>query len=227
VSHPLDNPAWHALLGPQREFGRVGRLALRYDPVVSPIAALADDSDAAFAELASMTGPGEFAAVISERAFPEGAWQQLACVPLRQWVHDGRHLVHDEAVEQLGAADAADMYALAKLADPGPFERETWRLGTYLGIHVDGLLVAMAGERMRLTGFAEVSAVATRPGHEGHGYATRLVRALVARECAAGERPFLHVRTGSPAEQAASRVYEKLGFSVRVALNFQVGRRRE
>jgi len=227
MTHPLDNPAWHALAGPQREFGRVGRLAARYLPNVSPIAALADESDAAFAELASMTAPGEIAAVISERGFPARDWEPLGRIPLRQWLHDGRAVNVDDTFEVLGAAHAADMYALAKLADPGPFEQDTWRLGTYLGVQVDGTLVAMAGERMRLPGFAEVSAVSTRPGHEGHGYATRLVRALVAREWAAGERPFLHVRTGSPAEHAASRVYEKLGFEVRVAFTFQLGRRRD
>ncbi len=226
MSHVLDNPAWHAVLGPQREFGRVSRLAVRYQPTISPIAALVEDSDAAFAELAAMTAAGEIVAVISERTFPEPDWQPLGSVPLSQWVHDGRVVTGEETFDVLGEAQAADMYALAKLADPGPFERDTWRLGTYLGIHADGLLVAMAGERMRLPGYAEVSAVATRPGYEGHGYATRLVRALIARELAAGERPFLHVRTGSPAERAASRVYEKLGFGVRVRSTFQVGRRR-
>jgi predicted GNAT family acetyltransferase len=164
--------------------------------------------------------------VVAERGFPAREWEQVGRIPLRQWVHDGRAVDVAGAFDVLGAAHAADMYALAKLADPGPFEQDTWRLGAYLGIHVDGTLVAMAGERMRLPGFTEVSAVSTRPGHEGHGYATRLVRALVARASAAGERPFLHVRTGSPAEHAASRVYEKLGFEVRAAFTFQLGRRR-
>ncbi|NJN50630.1 MAG: GNAT family N-acetyltransferase [Gammaproteobacteria bacterium] len=167
-------------------------------------------------------------AVICDRDFPAQQWQMVGRVELNQWVHDGTAVIPavDTDIAALGAADADAMFALAKLADPGPFERETWRLGAYYGIRADALLIAMAGERMRLTGFAEVSAVATRPGYEGRSYATRLVRTVMAREVAKGEQPFLHVRRGSPAEQAAARVYEKLGFRVRCRLAFQAARRR-
>jgi len=83
----------------------------------------------------------------------------------------------------------------------------------------------MAGERMRLPGYIEVSAVATRPGYEGKGHASRLVRALLARERATGEQAFLHVRFGSPSERAATRVYEKLGFVLRRRLALRAARR--
>lgn len=228
MQHPLDNPAWHSLNGPQREFGRATGLAARYHSEISPIAAIADESDAAFRELAALTKSGETVAVICERAFPEQDWQMVGRVELNQWLHDGTpvdaSLDHDIAM--LGAADAAEMLALARLADPGPFELRTWQLGAYFGIRADDALVAMAGERMRLPGFAEVSAVATRPGYEGRGHATRLVKAVLAREIAAREQSFLHVRRGSPAERAASRVYEKLGFRVRCRAAFQAVRRR-
>jgi GNAT superfamily N-acetyltransferase len=228
LSHPLDNPIWHALTGPQREFGRVGARSARYHPQVSPLAAVAEESDAAFAELASLNTPGEVIALISERPLPERDWQALAQIQLGQWLHSGEIApASEDGISVLGPADAATMFALARLTDPGPFETETWRLGTYLGIRVDSALVAMAGERIRLPGFAEVSAVATRPGHEGKGYASRLVHALVARHQAAGEQSFLHVRTGSPSEPAATRVYEKLGYRLRHRAAFRIGRRRE
>ncbi len=228
MQHPLDNPAWHALHGPQRDFGQTNSLAARYHSEISPIAAIADESDAAFADLAALTKPGQIVAVICERTFPEQDWQMVGRVELNQWLHDGSpvtaNLSHD--IVTLGAADAEDMLALARLADPGPFELQTWKLGAYFGIRADATLVAMAGERMRLPGFAEVSAVATRPGYEGRGYASRLVAAVLARELEAGEQSFLHVRRGSPAERAASRVYEKLGFRVRCRAAFQAARRR-
>lgn len=227
MTHPLDNASWHALTGPQRAFARLGERAGRYHPQISPIAAVADESDASFADLARVVRPGEAIAIASERLLPEREWEPLMTVELGQWMQDGP--VADGAVdgiERLGERDKEAMFALARLADPGPFELETWQLGTYLGIRADGQLVAMAGERMRLPGFIEVSAVATRPGYEGRGYASKLVRALLAAQHAAGEVPFLHVRVGSPSERAATRVYEKLGFRLRRNLPFRAARRR-
>lgn len=227
MAHPLDNAAWFALTGPQRQFGRVGELCARYLPEISPIAALAEETDAAFDELASITAPGEVIAISCERPFPEGHWQSLANVPLSQWWQSG-DVTADVSADllTLGEADREAMLELARLADPGPFEIDTWKLGTYYGVRVGGELAAMAGERMRLPGYAEVSAVATRPRHEGRGYAQRLVRALLVKQNAAGERAFLHVRTGSPSERAATRVYEKLGFELRIRATFRVARRK-
>ena len=48
---PLDNPAWRALTGEQREFGVAGVLAARYRSDVSPIAAVAESSIEATNEL--------------------------------------------------------------------------------------------------------------------------------------------------------------------------------
>jgi predicted GNAT family acetyltransferase len=173
-----------------------------------------------------LSAPGEIVAMSCERAFPAREWQTLARVLLGQWIQEGQVAAEgDRDIVMLGAADQADMLALARLADPGPFELKTWRLGTYLGIRNGSSLNAMAGERMRLPGFIEVSAVATRPGHEGNGYASRLVRALLVRQQAVGEQAFLHVRIGSPSERAATRVYEKLGFRLRLTTAFQVARR--
>ena len=226
MTHPLDNPSWHALTGPQRAFARMGERAARYVPEISPIGAVADESDAAFAELAQLTAPGEIVALSCERTFPAREWQPLALVQLGQWIQEGPVAETGlEGIATLGAADQEAMFALAKLADPGPFETQTWKLGTYLGIRTGDVLSAMAGERMRLPGFIEVSAVATRPGHEGNGYASRLVRALLVRQQAAGEQAFLHVRSGSPSERAATRVYEKLGFTLRCNVPFRVARR--
>ena len=48
-------------------------------------------------------------------------------------------------------------------------------MGQYLGIFDGDRLVAMAGERMTLAGFVEVSAVCTHPDYRGRGYAKQLV----------------------------------------------------
>ncbi len=221
----LDNPSWHALAGAQRQFGVVGERAGRYRSDISPIAGLADRSAEALEELAGLVEAGTFAAVFAPGEIAgelRRLWRLAAVVPLSQWICPrpvATAASADEVVD-LGADDAAAMYRLAKATDPGPFESATHRLGHYVGIRADGQLVAMAGERMRIVAdgasYREVSAVCTDAACQGRGYAQALVAEVARRQQAAGALPFLHVRTGSPAEARATRVYAKLGFVKRM-----------
>jgi predicted GNAT family acetyltransferase len=77
----------------------------------------------------------------------------------------------------------------------------------------------MAGERLHLTGFTEISAVCTHPQYRGRGYGNALLSALISRITQRGETPILHVKTGSP---AAVRLYEKLGFRIRAQLHLVI-----
>jgi hypothetical protein len=52
-------------------------------------------------------------------------------------------------VVPLGVDDAPAMVALTELTRPGPFTLRTHELGTFLGIRIDGQLVAMVGERIK------------------------------------------------------------------------------
>jgi predicted GNAT family acetyltransferase len=85
-------------------------------------------------------------------------------------------------------------------------------LGVYLGIRRGGVLVAMAGERMRPPGWGEISAVCTDPDHRGQGLAGRLVRAVGAVIRERGDVPFLHA---SASNTAGIRLYRRLGFTHR------------
>jgi predicted GNAT family acetyltransferase len=115
--------------------------------------------------------------------------------------------------------DAPEMRTLAALTKPGPFASLTHRLGGFIGVKREGRLVAMAGERMRLDGFTEVSGVCTHPDHRGRGYAGALMRTVASRMLARGETPFLH----SYADNAtAIALYESLGFRTRAAINMAV-----
>lgn len=110
------------------------------------------------------------------------------------------------------------MLALAKLTEPGPFLPRTIELGSYFGIHDSGSLVAMAGERLRLPGFTEVSAVCTHPGFRGRGYGNTLMSVVISGILHREETPFLHVKTENP----AVNLYQKLGFQVRAQLHLAV-----
>ena len=122
---------------------------------------------------------------------------------------------------ELGEADVAEMVELATLTKPGPFDTRTREMGTYLGIRKDGKLVAMAGERLKLPGYTEISAVCTHPEHLGHGYAGFLMTILAERIRGRGETPILHVRAENT---RAVQLYERLGFKRRLLSYFAVFR---
>jgi predicted GNAT family acetyltransferase len=115
-------------------------------------------------------------------------------------------------VVRLGPADVPEMLDLTARTRPGPFLPRTYELGAYLGIRRDGALVAMAGERLKPPGWTEISAVCTDDAWRGHGFASALIRVLVAGIRARGETAFLHaVATNT----GAIRLYEAMGFELR------------
>jgi predicted GNAT family acetyltransferase len=125
----------------------------------------------------------------------------------------------DIAVTPLGGADASEMVALASLTRPGPFFARTHELGGFVGVRVDGRLAAMAGERMKLTGFTEVSGVCVHPDFRGAGYARELSRLVARRILARGETPFLHAFADNT---PAITLYEALGFKLRTMVQLTV-----
>lgn len=119
----------------------------------------------------------------------------------------------------LDESDAADMLDLALLTKPGPFRSRTNRLGRFIGVRAEGRLVAMAGERMRLPGFTEVSGVCTHPDWRGRGLAGALMRVVAQAMLDRGETPFLHAYA---AHDKTIALYRSLGFEVRAELPMMV-----
>ncbi len=111
------------------------------------------------------------------------------------------------------------MMDLIKRTEPGPFFPRTIELGGYLGLRIDGELVAMAGRRINPPGWVEISAVCTAPNHRGNGYAARLVRAVAAGIRDENQLPFLHA---SGENVNAIRLYESMGFSLRIKPTFAI-----
>ncbi|MBD0419000.1 GNAT family N-acetyltransferase [Streptomyces sp. TRM S81-3] len=215
--HPLDNAAWAALTGPHAHLAeRVGRAA-RYPSDVAVFAALADPADpAAWADLHRLVGPATDVAVPGADAVPEG-WQTSGGVPGVQLVDTALRAEPDPEAVALGPADVPEILDLIARTRPGPFLPRTVLLGTYLGIRHRGRLIALAGERLRLPGWTEISAVCTDPGHRGRGLATRLVRAVAAGIRERGDTPFLHAAASNT---HAIGLYESLGFTLRRRTTF-------
>lgn len=211
----LDHCIWNSLSSCHVSFAEGDELAKRFPPAVTALAAVREFSAAAFASLAKVMALGETAVFFLD-ALPElpAGWNAVRDVPLAQMVWSGSVGAADEkGIEQLGIADADEMLALTELTRPGPFGKRTVELGTYLGIRDGGRLVAMAGERLRMPGFTEVSAVCTHPEFQGRGMARRLISAIVRGITERGDTPFLHVARENT---RAIRVYEELGFKTRI-----------
>lgn len=215
----LDDPVHGSLRGHHAHLARRFGAALTFPPAVATFSAIsAEPGPQEWADLARLLGRGEFADMFSSPATPPPDWEPVFALDARQMIYSGPRPGHDGGVVELGAGNAAEMLDLADRAKPGPFWPRTRELGTYLGIREHGRLVAMAGERLRPPGWTEISAVCTAEEARGRGHAARLVRALIARITARGERPFLHV---IEANTGAMALYERLGFETRKHITFR------
>jgi ribosomal protein S18 acetylase RimI-like enzyme len=212
----LDNPIWHALSTHHAHLAlgaEVGRgLARRYPSEIGPLSALQERSPEAFEELAAVMPEGDVAILFFDHA-PEvpAGWQILRKGTLVQMVCPAapKEPTLADAIVRLGAADFPEMVELTALAEPGPFRAQTGQLGGFVGIRVGGRLAAMAGQRLSLDGFAEISAVCTHPDFRGRGFAQAVVAAVAREVHSAGRVPFL---TAFESNTGAIRVYEQVGF---------------
>lgn len=214
--HQLDNPVWHALTGPQATVAEGRGRARRYRPAFSVFAALPDDATARdWADLAATVGT-ERTALLLPAHDPGPRWSKLGAFAIHQMVGSTLPPAPDvDGLVDLGAPDAAAMTELVTATDPGPWRSRTHELGAFLGVRIDGRIVAMAGQRMRLADAVEISAVCTDPVHRGRGLARALTLLVAHRIVATGRVPFLHVRSDN---HAAIRAYDAAGFTHRATL---------
>lgn len=215
----LDRPVWASL---HARLAQGDALAKRYLPEINRFASARDDGDDALAALAALVQPTEpiFVTQVPKIRIPPGlvASKIAKCVQMVAAAPIAAETGPDEVVT-LGDADAPEMLALATLTEPGPFLRQTHRMGQFVGIRIDGRLAAMAGERFRFPGHTEVSGVCTHPDFQGRGLAGRLSRHVAAGIAARGDIAFLHAwETNTP----AIRLYERLGFRLRCEVNVAV-----
>lgn len=219
--HPLDRPVWNALNSGWAALAEGNGRALRLSPTYGPFAACADGNGLDLEALGPLIpASGELWLVEAGRApFPPGAnvartglLAQMVADTLSPWRRE------IDPVE-LGDADAVEMQALAALTRPGPFAARTHRLGGFVGVRHKGRLIAMAGERMRLKGFTEVSGVCTHPDHRGRGLAGALMSIVAERIRGRGESPFLHSYANNA---GAIALYESLGFRIRATVHLTV-----
>jgi len=220
-SHPLDHPIWTALTTTQQALAEGDARARRYPTEVTPFADMPDLSAENFAALAALMSPTDIAVLFTPEAVQAptefkvvlaDTGEQMIGTPIET-------PANDVEIVTLGVDDVPAMIELTALTKPGPFSTRTHELGTFLGIRVDGQLVAMAGERMKPAQYTEMTAVCVHPSHRGRGYGQMLLGAVSRQIVARGEIPFLHVFTSN---HSAIALYRRQGMEIRRRLHMTV-----
>lgn len=222
----LDAVIWQALTGAQRRFAEGDDLARRYPAAVAPFAAVRETASASYDSLLRLVHDEEEVALFTVEAVePPPVFQVTRRAPVDQMVlraFPPRSRAADARSTPLSTADVPEMLDLVARTKPGPFGIRTIELGQYIGRREGGRLVAMAGERMRIDGFTEISAVCVDPDYRGRGLGVDVMEALIGSIIARSDVPFLHVFSTN---DSAIALYRKLGFVLRRRLHLAVLRR--
>jgi len=217
----LDRPVWSTLATRHARFADGGMLARRFRAEFGPLAAARDDAPESLAELAELVPVDGTLLLLQAEAIvlPPALVATTTALGVQMVLERLAEVPHDPRIVTLGADDGPAMLALAALTKPGPFAPRTPELGAFVGIKQGGVLVAMAGERMKQPGYTEVSGVCSHPDARGRGFARTLSAHVARRILARGETPYLQAyATNTPAIQ----LYESLGFRTRCEVNVAV-----
>lgn len=213
----LDNPIWHSLRTRHAHLERPAGIARRYPPQVTPFVAVREASSQGARDLETLLEPGEHVGILS--VIPPMRWKIIKEIEIRQYVWPTEATANlDAGAVRLDDTHLDAMLELTALVYPAYFRAGTAHLGDYYGIFEDGRLAAMAGIRMSMDGFQELSAICTHPDYRGRGFAGRLTRHLAHQVTAQGDIAFLHTESDNPAQG----MYEKLGFRLRATMPFHV-----
>lgn len=215
TDHPLDRAVWNSLSSSQQSLAVGSHIARRYPTDVSPFAGVKDESAESHSALDDLIGQTGAAVVVQPIRLGSmhgvnSVWQRA----LLQMIFSGEVPTcrPDPRIELLRDSDAPAMLSLARLAKPGPFEARTIAMGRYWGIKQGGDLVAMAGERLRQTGYTEISGVCVHPDHRGRGLGRALSLHAIGEIMRDRNRPYLHTFADN---QIAIALYTSLGFRPR------------
>jgi GNAT superfamily N-acetyltransferase len=213
----LENPIWHSLASRHSHLAISHGLARRYPPEVAPFGAVQEPTAQAARDLEAIVTPGEKVALLS--VIPELPWKLERCIEIHQyiWPEEGTFELDPDAL-LLTEDHIPAMLELTALVYPAYFRPGTARLGDYFGLFDGRRLAAMAGIRMAMDGYQELSAICTHPDYRGRGFAGQLTKHLIGHVARKGDIPFLHTESDNPAKG----LYEKLGFGLSRRLSFQV-----
>lgn len=227
VEHQLNNPVYYALLSGDAHLSFGTADVKFFDEQVSPFAGFSEDYNKGFDDLYDLLSPGRkiLYAIPKFIKEPKG-WEVLHEIKGLQFVFTAVSKSSTSFVEPvpLNTKNIEAMMQLAALTKPGPFGPRTIEFGNYFGIFEMEKLIAMAGQRLHVYNYTEISAVCTHPNHLGKGYAGALMNHQLNLILSHGQIPFLHVREDN---RRAITLYERIGFTIQRPMNFYFLKRRQ
>src|SRR5487761_1988966 len=222
MNHVLDNPIWHALISGNRNMS-VGTELVKYFPKeIATFAGLKEVNQSSLKLLYDLISPERTVILITGESIEiPASWNIIYQSIILQMVSKNPKkpgLPHEEIVH-LNKMHVPQMLALTTLTNPGPFFERTIEFGNYTGIFKSGELIAMAGQRLHVNQYVEISAVCTHPDHVGKGYGSMLIQHQARQIAQKGNIPFLHSRSDN---DQAIRLYKALGFITRQEMYLNV-----
>jgi ribosomal protein S18 acetylase RimI-like enzyme len=208
----LDNPVWYSLAESHKKLALVYNNTHFYHPDYCAFGAYNEIPDngedlVAYAKLV----PSFF--IFGEKpSIPQSLKLKDELLCLQMIVRHKIDIPYTDEIVKLKDRHREALLGLVKIVYPEYFKSKTADLGNYYGIFKDNKLVTITGERMKMEGFTEVSAVITHPEHTGKGYAKQLVAHTANAILEQNKTPFLHV---AKTNISAVNLYQKLGFETR------------
>lgn len=218
----LDNPIWESLSS-YHQHNNEGDDRLKYFyPEISPFVAMAEWGEADKNHLDKhLPADRNFFYIINKNIELPVSCKKGFTIRLFQMVCRNHipFIARGITTRVLDTADIPQMIELTALTKPGPFNNRTIEFGNYIGVFEGDRLAAMAGERLKISGYTEVSAICTHPDFTGKGYGAVLLSQASSRILRDGQVPFLHVRNDNT---RAIKMYEKAGYTIRTEMDFAI-----
>ena len=213
----LDNPAWHSLNEAHQSFA-IGNDEIKfYKPEICPFGGINSKQRDLISFLKIHTQLNSFF-IIGDKpptTFDLVIEKELIC---HQMVCSSPiKMEFTENIIPLEKTHNKQLVDLVNLVQPGYFKEGTALMGDYYGVYKNNQLVAVTGERMKMYGFTEISAVVTHTDFSGKGFAKQLVAHTANKNFERGIIPYLHV---AETNTNAIELYKKTGFTTRRKISF-------
>ncbi|WP_443947314.1 GNAT family N-acetyltransferase [Pedobacter sp. AW1-32] len=218
MQHILDNPIYNALRSNHQHISSGTTEVKVYDEEITAFAGFNEYSSENYDQLHKISSGKNVHVVFTLESVKEMKnWEIVHTIDMFQMVYNQQTVSKNENNNfvELDNQHIPQMNELVELTKPGPFLSRTIELGNYIGFFNDRQLISMLGQRLNPYSFVEISAVCTHPNHLGNGYARVLLNEQIRRITENNQVPFLHVKNDN---QAAIKLYEKVGFNVRTEM---------
>src|SRR6185436_20713615 len=159
LTDKLDNPAWHSLNETHSLFA-IGNNEIKfYQPSISPFGGINAKQCDLISFLKKHTELNSFFVIGDKPQTSPDHIIEKELICLQMICSAPIKIDHTENIVHLNNVYEKELSDLVNLVQPGYFNEGTSSMGNYFGIFKNDRLVAVTGERMKMSGFTEISAV--------------------------------------------------------------------